>query len=177
MVADPTTERERKLGQILAELLGHFSQAIEFWPPVCLNKQELGDPAHFIDREWTGLREQIQQLRIVLAEEDAPESTLVHEQIAKLAKDSTDLREVFDYFLNAERVSPSDLEAAVFKLAHLWHDSRMRLWLVGTLIPLQQPPSLSLEKEAYFQSILDRLFDQFVTTNHIGDIHERNGSL
>jgi hypothetical protein len=177
MLATITTEQETAVGETLSGILVQFGGAIEFWTLVCLSQNEFGDPAAFIDRQWNSLRERTQELRGLLSESDFEPSDAVFEQIGKLGKVSADLREVFDYFINAASVPQKELEAAVMRLAHIWQEVRMRVWLLGALISLPSPPALSMEKEAYYQATLDGLFDQFVMTHATGDIHERNGKI
>ena len=171
-----SSQQESAIGETLTGILVQFGGAIEFWTLVCLSQHELGDPANFIDQQWSSLREQLQQLRGQLNEGEFEPSEAVFEQIGKLGKVSAELREVFDYFINAVSVPQEELEAAVMKLAHIWQDVRMRIWLLGALIPLPSPPALSTEKEAYYQSILDGLFDHFVAARALGDSYERNGT-
>jgi hypothetical protein len=177
MVSTLTTRQETAVGELLAGLLMQFGGAIEFWTLVCLSERELGDPTVFVDRQWNGLREQLQELRARLSEGESEPSDAALEQVAKLSKACAELREVFDYFLNAAAIAQSDLEAAVVRLAQIWQDVRMRVWLLGALIPLPEGPSLSMEKEAYYQSILDRLFDQFMAARTASELHERNGKM
>lgn len=174
-LASLTNEQETTIGQTLTDLLVRFGGAIEYWTMVCLTRRELGNPALFIDRQWNDLRDQLQELRAQLNDGDFEPSGAVYEQIAKLAKVCVDLRDLFDSFMNAHELSQKDLEAAVIKLAQIWQDVRMRVWLLGALIPLPSPPALSMEKEAYYQSILDGLFDRFMATRIPDDLHLRNG--
>jgi len=176
MVSQMTPQRESVLGELLTGIITQFGGAIEFWTLVCLSQSELGNPKIFVDRQWIDLRERIQELRERLSEADHESSPAAQEQVAKLASVAAEVREVFDYFIDVTSVTQKDLEAAVLKLAHIWQDVRMRIWLLGALIPLSQPPALSLEKEAYYQNILDALFDQFMTLRTAAsDAHERNG--
>ena len=176
MVATLSPQQETTISGTLTGMLVRFGGAIEFWTLVCLSQREIGDPETFIDRQWSNLREQIQELRARLNDGEFEPSEAVLEQIVKLGKVSAELREVFDYFIHAASVPQAELEAAVMKLAHIWQDVRMRVWLLGALIPLPLPPALSLEKEAYYQAILDGLFDQFVAARSAGESHERNGT-
>ena len=145
----PTSEREAVLSDLLEGIVVQCGGAVEFWTLVCLSRRQLGDPTLFVDRQWMSLREQIQELRERLQDGENELSEPVLEQIAKLLKASAELREVFDFFINADSVAQKDLEAATMKLAQIWRDMRMRVWLLGTLIPLPEPPTLSMEKEAY----------------------------
>ena len=176
MIAQMTTQHEAALAELLNGIITQFGGSIEFWTIVCLSQRELGDPTIFVDRQWNSLREQIQELRGRLSEGDDETSPAVQEQVAKLANVGAELREVFDFFIYAMAVSLKDIEAAVLKLAHIWQEVRMRVWLLGALIPLSQPPALSMEKEAYYQSILDGMFDQFlaIRTSAV-EMHERTG--
>lgn len=174
-LASLTNEQETTIGQTLTDLLVRFGGAIEYWTMVCLTRRELGNPALFINRQWNDLRDQLQELRAQLNDGDFEPSGAVYEQIAKLAKVCVDLRDLFDSFMNAHELSQKDLEAAVIKFAQIWQDVRMRVWLLGALIPLPSPPALSMEKEAYYQSILDGLFDRFMATRIPDDLHLRNG--
>jgi hypothetical protein len=176
MLTHLTAQRESALGELLSGLITQFGGAIEFWTLVCLSQRELGNPTIFVDRQWISLRERIQEFRERLAEDDYDSSPAVQEQVAKLASVAAELREVFNSFIDVRSISQKDLEAAVLKLAHIWQDVRMRIWLLGTLIPLAQPPALSMEQEAYYQTILDALFDQFMALRAAAaDAHERNG--
>jgi len=176
MVSQMTPQRESVLGELLTGIITQFGGAIESWTLVGLSQSELGNPKIFVDRQWIDLRERIQELRERLSEADHESSPAAQEQVAKLASVAAEVREVFDYFIDVTSVTQKDLEAAVLKLAHIWQDVRMRIWLLGALIPLSQPPALSLEKEAYYQNILDALFDQFMTLRTAAsDAHERNG--
>jgi len=170
-----TNEQESAISQTLTDLLVRFGGAIEYWTMVCLTQPELGNPASFIDQQWSDLREQLQALRMQLNDGDFEPSEAALEQVAKLAKVCVDLRDAFDSFMNAPDLSQKELEAAVMKLAQTWQDVRMRVWLLGALIPLPSPPSLSMEKEAYYQSILDGLFDRFIAARIPDDVHQRNG--
>lgn len=171
-------EHEARLGELLNDILARFAGAIEFWTLVCLTQRDLGDPRLFIDQQSMGLLEQIQALRQGLYDEDYEPSEAVIEQVVKLNKVGVELRDLFDFFITANRASQRDLEAAVMKLAQIWQDVRMRVWLLGAVIPLAEPPALPMEKEAFYQSILDGLFDQFLTARaSIADIHERNGKV
>jgi hypothetical protein len=173
----PVGEREAVLSDLLSGIVARVAGSIESWTLVCLARRELGDPTEFIDRQWMDLREQIQKTRAALQDGEESPSEPVLEQVAKLLKISAELRETFDFFINANRVSEKDLEAAILKLAQIWQDVRMRVWLLGALIPLAQPPALSTEEEADCQTTLDGLFDQFLAsrtpTNGAG--HKRNG--
>ena len=177
MVSPSTIDRETALSDLLAGILTQFGGAIEFWTLVCLAQRELGDPVLFVDRQWSDLREKIQELRARLSGGEQELSEAVLDQVAKLSHVSAEVREIFDFFINAISVAQKDLDAAVIKLAHVWQDVRMRVWLLGTLILLPSPPSLSTEKEAYYQAILDGLFDQFMAARATPDLHERNGKL
>jgi len=177
MVANST--HESALGELLSGIITQFGGAIEFWTLVCISQRELGDPVAFIDRQSNSMREQIQELRARLSLGEPEPSDAVMEQAAKLARVSAELREVFDYFIQNHVISQKDLEAAVMRLAQIWQDVRMRVWLLGALIPLASPPALTLEQEAYYQSILDNLFDQFIGSraSASGDGHDRNGKF
>lgn len=177
MVASLSSQQETAVGETLNGILVQFGGAIEFWTLVCLSQRELGDPTAFIDRQWSTLRDQLQELRSQLNENDFEPSEAAFEQIGKIGKVSAELREVFDYFINALTVPQKELEAAVLKIAHIWQDVRMRVWLLGAILPLPTPPCLSMEKEAYYQAILDGLFDQFMTMRTAGESHQRNGKL
>jgi hypothetical protein len=172
----PPCEREAVLSDLLNGIVVQCGGAIEFWTLVCLSRRQLGDPAPFVDCQLMSFREQIQELRARLQEGEPSEA--VHEQIAKLLKASAELREVFDFFINANWISEEDLEGAAMNLAQIWQDVRMRTWLLGTLIPLPEPPTLPSEKEAAYQSILDGLFDQFMAARSPsnGAVYERNGN-
>jgi len=163
MVQSLTTTHESALEELLTAIMTQFGGAIDFWPLVCLSKGELGDPVPFIDSQWMSLRDRIQELRARLTQHEYEPSEAVLEQLVKLSRMSAELREVFDYFVNAQAVAQRDLEGAVMKLRALWHDVRMRLWLLGALIPLDRLPILTLERELHFESVLDGLFDQFLT--------------
>jgi len=163
MVQAPlTTQHETDLEDLLTAIMTHFGGAIDFWPLVCLSRHELGDPVPFIDCQRISLNERIQELRARLTLEEQEPSEAVLEQLAKLSRMAAELREVFDYFANAHRVSQGDLETAVMKLRQLWQDVCKRLWLLGALIPLPRPPRLTLEREEHLQAVLDGLFDQFL---------------
>jgi hypothetical protein len=177
MLATLSTQQETTIGDTLTDILGHFGGAIEFWTVVCLSQRELGEPTGFVDCQWSNLRERLQELRGQLNEGEFEPSDAAFEQIAKLGKVSAELREVFDYFINVASISQKDLEASVMKLAQIWQEVRMRVWLLGALIPLASPPILSLEKEAYYQSILDGLFDQFMTARAAVETYQRNGKV
>ena len=69
------------------------------------------------------------------------EGIAVFEQVVKLARSIDELREAFDFFINAESTRQSDLEGAVMRLAQLWQDVRKRVWLLGTLLLLPEPPA------------------------------------
>jgi hypothetical protein len=177
MLATLTNQQESTIGDTLSDILVRFGGAIEFWTVVCLSQRELGDPIRFVDSQWSDLRERLQELRGQLNSDEFEPSEAAFEQIAKLGKVSAELREVFDYFINVASISQFDLEASVMKLAQIWQEVRMRVWLLGALIPLPSPPVLSMEKEAYYQSILDGLFDQFMTARAASEAYRRNGKV
>jgi hypothetical protein len=169
-------QQEAEVAELLAGVLNQFGGAIDLWTVVCVSQRELGGAREFVERQWISLQERVQQLRFCLSAGPYEPSVVVLEQVAKLARSSAELRETFDFFINVD-VARRDLEAAVLRLAQLWHEVRRRIWLVGALIPLPEPPRLSLEKEAYFQQALDQLFDQFLVSRAppVGDAHARNG--
>jgi hypothetical protein len=176
MVTSLPPQSESAVGELLMGIVTRFGGALEFWTLVCLSRNELGNPTQFVDRQWSNLLESIQELRSRLAERDYEPPPTVQEQIAKLIGVSAELREVFDHFIAVATVSQKDLEASVLRLAHVWQEVRMRVWLLGTLIPLPQAPVLSMEREAYYQGILDGLIDQFLAARHaLSEGHERNG--
>jgi len=173
----PVSEREAVLSDLLAGIVARVAGSIESWTLVCLARRELGDPTEFIDRQWMDLREQIQKTRSALQDGENSASEPVLEQVAKLLKISAELRETFDFFINANRVAEKELEAAIVKLAQIWQDVRMRVWLLGALIPLPDLTALPTETEASYQTILDGLFDQFLAARAPanGAGHKRNG--
>jgi hypothetical protein len=177
LLLPPVGEREAALTDLLSGIVVRFGASIEFWTLVCLARHELGDPTAFIDRQWIDLRDQVQKTRESLQEGENSPSQAVLEQVAKLLKITAELRETFDFFINANRVAEKELEAAIMKLAHIWQDVRMRVWLLGALILLPQPPALPTEKEADCQTTLDSLFDQFLAARTLtnGAAHQRNG--
>lgn len=177
MVSTLSAHHETTFGELLNGIIIRVGGAIEFWTLVCLSQRELGNPTAFVDRHWCELRDQVQELRSRLAESDYEPPPLVQEQVAKLASVAAELREVFDYFIFAATVPQKDLEGAVLRLSTIWQDVRMRAWLLGTLIPLDRPPALSLEKETYYQGVLDALFDQFMAARaESNEFHGLNGT-
>lgn len=138
---------------------------------------ELGDSEAFVDRQCMHLREQVQRLRRQLQAQPWEPSDAVLEQVIKLLRACAELREVFDYFIHSAKVPLQDLEAAVMKLSQIWQDAQMRVWLIGALIFMPRPPALSSEKEAYYQTILDGLFDQFLMVRSSSNGHARNGKM
>jgi hypothetical protein len=155
----PPTLRTR-LADLLTRLVAGFGGAIEFWTVVCISQRDLGDPEQFIHEQWNALFSDLQEVRRSIGEADIP-TPVVHEQVMKLIKNCTDLREVFDLFLAAQEVSLEELERGVLRLDAIWQDVRTRVAFVAALIPLPSPlPRLTSEQETYYQSILDSLFDR-----------------
>jgi hypothetical protein len=147
---------------ILGGLITRFGGAIEFWTVACMSQSELGDPGGFVDIQWSSLLEDLQTIRSQLAENGIDTSPVVQEQLAKLTKSCADLREVFDHFIHFTSASNKELERAVLRLSQLWEDFRMRISLLGVLLPMATPvPMLNSEHETYYQGILDGLFDRF----------------
>lgn len=177
MYALPTVEHQAALDDLFEGLLVRFGGSVEFWPLVCLSQRETGDATPFVDRQWCSLRDLIQELRSRLTDDAFEPSEMVLEQVAKLSRATAEVREAFDFFINFATVPQKELEGAVLKLAQIWHDVRKRIWLLGALLPLAEPTTLASEKEAYFQGILDRLFDQFLAARAMpgSELHLRNG--
>lgn len=158
---------ESKLHELLSNVVARFGGAIEFWTVVCLSKRELGDPEQFVADKWNDLYSEVQQLRTLISDVDIP-SPVAQEQVLKLMKSCTDLREVFDLFLDCDNVPLPELELAVVRLESIWHDVGIRIAFLAALIPLPEPlPRLTTEQEAYYQSILDSLFDKLAASRPI----------
>jgi hypothetical protein len=156
----PNATSESSLHDLLGRVVGRFGGAIEFWTVVCLSRRELGDPEPFVAEQWNDLYSEVHQIRSLIGEADVP-SPVVQEQVAKLTKTGSDLREGFDWFLDCGNVSLPELERAVVRLGSIWHEVRLRVAFLAALIPLPAPlPHLTAEQEAYYQSILDSLFDK-----------------
>ncbi|MCE9530803.1 MAG: hypothetical protein K8T89_06735, partial [Planctomycetes bacterium] len=68
MASNLMPQHEAALSDLLSGIITQFGGAVEFWTLVCLSQRELGDPALFIDRQASSLREQIQELRAKLSE-------------------------------------------------------------------------------------------------------------
>lgn len=156
----PNVTLESRLDDLLGRVVDRFGGAIEYWTVVCLSGKELGNPEPFVAEQWSELYSEVHQIRSLFSEADVP-SPVVQEQVAKLTKTCTDLREVFDLLLNADYVPLPELERAVIRLGSIWHEVRLRIAFLSALIPLPIPqPHLTSEQEAYYQSILDSLFDK-----------------
>lgn len=156
----PNATLESRLHDLLSRVIDRFGGAIEFWTVVCLSRKELGDPDQFVAEKWNDLYSEVHRLRSLVGEAEVP-PPVVQEQVAKLTKTCTDLREVFDSFLDCGNLSLPELERAVVRLGSIWHEARIRVAFLAALIPLPAPlPHLTSEQEAYYQSILDSLFDK-----------------
>jgi hypothetical protein len=155
------TATQERLQHLLHNLIVRFGGAIEFWTVACLSRGDLGNPADFVDSQWSGMLQEVQELRTRLAEMPLEPPPIVHEQIAKLLKLCADLRDTFDQFLQPVIV-PDVVEVAVLKLGYMWRELRLRCSLIAAMIPLPPPlPGITTEQETYYQGILDSLYDRF----------------
>lgn len=156
---NPAHERLR---QLFRSLLARYAGAIEFWTVVCLSRGDLGDPADLIDAQWALFRQDIQDLREALAGLPVEPPPVVQDQVARLIGLAAELRDVFNVLLDHPTRARKDVEAAVLKLGALWQELRVRVALAAATVPLRAPlPAVTSEQEAYFQGILDGLFDRF----------------
>jgi hypothetical protein len=147
---------------LLERLLSRFGNAIEFWTISCLSQRELGDPRPFINDQWDDLWRCLQNLRLALAERDGDLHPVLQDQLAKLARASADLRDVFEVLADFAIVPVSELESALMQLAALWEEWKLRITLVGSILPLSAPlPSVTSEQEMFHRQNLDTLFDRF----------------
>jgi hypothetical protein len=157
---------EDRLRHLLQSIIMRMGGAIEFWTVACMTRGELGNPQQFIDTQWNALFNEVHELRALLGELPVEPSPVVHEQIAKMARICSDLRDVFDTLLRTTDSDQNEIEIAVTKLSQLWKEIRLRVSLLAATIPLPAPlPGITLEQEAYYQSILDDLFDRFTTVS------------
>ena len=171
----PSAKREAAIHELLSRLVIRFGGAVEFWTVVCLSQRDLGDPGLYVAEQWQELYSDMQTLRSLIGQGENP-SHLVQEQVMKLIKTCTDLRDVFDQFLDCGSVPLKDLELAVHRLDSIWHEVKLRVSFLAALIPLPPPlPRLSSEQDAYYQAILDGMFDRFATARPIS-LSERNGT-
>lgn len=155
---------EDQLRTTLNQLLLRFAGAIEYWTVACLSQGDLGDPREFVDSQWAELMNDMHEIRVLVSQWPHQPPEVVHEQIAGLMTECSDLRDVFEIFLMAEEIDPEQTEAAVAKLSALWKNARLRVALMAAMLPLPSPlPKISLEKESYYQGILDELFDRFTS--------------
>lgn len=155
-----TPEQQAALLTLLKGIITRWGGAIEFWTVACLTQRELGDPNLFVDSQWANLRDDVQKLRMLIAEDEEP-AEILQEQLVKLNRLCADLREVFDLFIRFSEILESELETSVLRLGQLWDEVRMRANLIAMLLPLPELPGLSAEQEAYFQGVLDGLYDRF----------------
>lgn len=156
----PIPTASMSIEQLLGGLITRFGGAIEFWTVACLSQSELGDPGPFIDIQWSSLLEDLQTIR-----RNCRRTASIHRRWfrnnSQNFRNPADLREVFDHFIHLMSASDKELEVAVLRLSQLWEDFRMRIALLGVLLPLPSPvPMLNSEHEAYYQGILDGLFDR-----------------
>ena len=159
-----TTARQSGLQDLLTGILTRFAASIEFWTITCISRQDFGDPEHFIGDQWSALRDEVQELRELLGDSGPGCSTspMVQEQMQKLMQNCTGLRQIFDRFIRYDDLHLDDLERNVVQYAALWTDVKLRVMLLGTIIPLPAPlPGLSSDRDLYFVGILDRLYDRF----------------
>ena len=155
---------EDQLRAILNQLLLSFGGAIEYWTVACLSQGDLGDPREFVDSQWATLMNEVHETRVLISKWPHQPAEVVHEQLAGLLTECSDLREVFETFLQSEEAEPEQTESAVAKLSSLWKNVRLRVALLAAMLPLPSPlPGISLEKEVYYQGILDELFDLFTS--------------
>lgn len=153
---------EDQLRQTLNQLLLGFAGAIEYWTVACLSQGDLGDPREFVDTQWASLMNEVHETRVLIAKWPHEPPEVVHEQLTGLMTACSDLREIFETFLQAPECGPEPTEAAVSGLGRVWREVRLRVSLMTAMLPLHAPlPGISLEKEAYYQRILDELFDRF----------------
>ena len=153
---------EDQLRAMLNQLLLSFAGAIEYWTVACLSQGDLGDPREFVDAQWATLMNEVHETRVLISKWPHQPPEVVHEQLAGLLSECSDLREIFETFLQSEEAEPEQTESAVSKLSILWKNVRLRVALLAAMLPLPSPlPGVSLEKEVYYQRILDELFDRF----------------
>jgi len=157
---------EDRLRHLLQSLLTRFGGAVEFWTVACTSRGDLGDPNQSVDAQWAALFTDVHDVRVLLAELPYEPQPVVHEQVARLMNLCSDLRDLFDTFLRVEAADPDRAEAAVARLANLWKEARLRVALLAATLPLSAPlPGITLEQEAYYQGILDGLFDRLTAAN------------
>jgi|GEM_PF-6248680 len=159
-----TRSQQAELHDLLTGILTRFAASIEFWTITCLARDDFGDPELFVGDQWNALRDEVQELRELLSDPGPgyTSSPMVQEQVQKLMQNCSCLREVFDRFIHFEDVSLDDLERNVVQYAALWTDVKLRVTLLGTIIPLPAPlPGLTSDRDLYFVGILDCLFDRF----------------
>lgn len=155
---------EERLRHLLQSLIVRVGGAIEFWTVACMSRSDLGNPSQFVDAQWNALFNEVQEVRALIAELPYEPPAVVHEQLARLMNLCSDLRDLFDAFLRADNFDPDRTEAAVTRLTQLWKEVRLRVALLAATLPLPAPlPGISMEQEAYYQGILDELFDRFTS--------------
>ena len=92
---------EDQLRQTLNQLLLGFAGAIEYWTVACLSQGDLGDPREFVDTQWASLMNEVHETRVLIAKWPHEPPEVVHEQLAGLMTACSDLREIFETFLQA----------------------------------------------------------------------------
>jgi hypothetical protein len=157
-VESPQATRIRAL---LERLLTRFGGAVEFWTVTCLSQRELGDPRPFLADQWEHLWQTVQELRADISQLETSHPSL-NEQIAGFGQSCVDLREVFDTLADFTSLPVTELEGALLRLNRLHTEWKLRIALVGTLVPLKTPlPRWTSEQESFYQHSLDSLFDRF----------------
>ena len=157
-----------QLRALIPRLLTRFGDSIEFWTVACLSQRELGDPKPFLNEQWDILWETIQELRAELASRNSSAHPALHEQVAKLCKTASDLRDIFEVLAEYTTVAVPVLESSLLKLNNLWGEWRNRVALVAALLPLSSPlPTLNSDQEGFYQDALDGLFDRFYSARQM----------
>jgi hypothetical protein len=157
---------EDRLRQLFQDLIARYAGAIEYWTVACASRDDLGDPAEFVEGQWAQLHQTLHEVRFALSELRDEPAPVVDEQVAKLFKLSADLRDLFAVLVQYQDRPPEKVEQAVLKLGFLWKELRLRIALAAAAVPLPDPlPGITSEQEAHYQRVLDGLFDRFAATD------------
>ncbi len=107
-------------------------------------------------------------MRSEIASRNSSAHPALHEQVSKLCKIASDLRDIFEVLSDYVVVPVADLESSILKLTNLWGEWRNRVALIAALLPLRAPlPTLNTEQEGFYQNALDILFDRFYSARNM----------
>jgi hypothetical protein len=163
MLSIPENERTT-LDQALGHLSGRLNGAIDFWTLVCLG-QFPPDPQGFIRKYGAELAAAVESLGVQLARPNLDRDAHIHDWFTQISAGCQQFQEAYLILAQFREVPLSEVQRAAETVGRIYADLQEWIRQLGTYlgVPLsyrKDGPKKS-EREAYYQQMLNRLFDLF----------------